>query len=175
MIYVTHDQIEALTLADRIAVMRKGVIEQFATPHEIYHRPANTFIAGFIGSPTMNFLKGRLEGDGGAVRFAGEGGVRFDVSTHPGIAAHAGKPVILGIRPEHIALGAADGQVHGGRAEVKVVEPMGADTVIWIDFAGDLRAMRIAGDPPVAAGDTVAFHFPPERVSFFEAESGVRL
>jgi multiple sugar transport system ATP-binding protein len=155
--------------------MRKGVIEQFATPHEIYHRPANTFIAGFIGSPTMNFLKGRLEGDGGAVRFAGEGGVRFDVSTHPGIAAHAGKPVILGIRPEHIALGAADGQVHGGRAEVKVVEPMGADTVIWIDFAGDLRAMRIAGDPPVAAGDTVAFHFPLERVSFFEAESGVRL
>ncbi len=176
MIYVTHDQIEALTLADRIAVMRKGVIEQFATPHEIYHRPANTFIAGFIGSPTMNFLKGALERTGDTLTFIGTAEARFDVSSHANIASHAGKPVILGIRPEHMVLGpATDTRMHTGRATVKVVEPMGADTVVWVDFGGDLRGMRIAGDPTVAPGDTVDFHFPPERVSFFEAENGVRI
>ncbi len=176
MIYVTHDQIEALTLADRIAVMRKGVIEQFSTPHEIYHRPANTFIAGFIGSPTMNFIEGKLKETGSSRTFAGTDGLSFDVSRHPELAGSGGRDVILGIRPEHMVLGeSADPATYRAKGKVSVVEPMGADTVIWVDFAGGMRAIRMSGDPTVSAGDSVDFHFPPGRVSFFDQQSGQRI
>ena len=103
MIYVTHDQIEALTLADRIAVMHAGVIQQLDTPHNIYHRPANRFVAGFVGSPTMNFRTGRIAESGGPV-FESEG-IRIPLSDYPWInGSPTGQEVELGVRPEHIAI-----------------------------------------------------------------------
>ena len=135
MIYVTHDQIEALTLADRIAVMHAGVIQQLDTPHNIYHRPANRFVAGFVGSPTMNFRAGRVGDSGGA----GLRGARACACRSPAIAGSTdrqpGSEVELGVRPEHIAIGGRDG-APPHEAEVELVEPMGAETLVWCRIAG---------------------------------------
>ncbi|PZO80871.1 MAG: ABC transporter ATP-binding protein [Mesorhizobium amorphae] len=176
MIYVTHDQIEAMTLADRIAVMKGGVIQQLDAPQAIYNRPANRFVAGFLGSPGMNFLDGRIEGSGeGAVFQAGEvaiplGGYRFE----GGAAAVLGGPATLGIRPEHIALGDLPAPF---RAEVKVdvVEPMGSDTLVWVKLGGHNMSVRAATEGAPRVGDWVTLGFDPARVSLFDAASGERL
>ena len=133
MIYVTHDQIEALTLADRIAVMKGGIIQQLDDPLTIYNRPKNLFVAGFIGSPSMNFLNGRIEDTplGSAV---GLGDLSLPID---GYAAdtriEVGQDVILGVRPEHIAIG-GNGSSGAGSidATVDLEEPMGADSLIWV-------------------------------------------
>ncbi|WP_448954047.1 ABC transporter ATP-binding protein [Labrys neptuniae] len=174
MIYVTHDQIEALTLADRIAVMKGGVIQQFASPLEIYHKPANQFVAGFIGSPGMNFIEGQLAGSPGSWRFEAEG-ERIDLgayafATQPG----AGKAV-LGVRPEHIDLGPAPSGRHSARGRIDIVEPMGAETVLWSSFAGKPVTLRVDGDNENGPGDTIDFHFDVARASLFDAQSGERL
>ena len=174
MIYVTHDQIEALTLADRIAVMKGGVIQQLASPHDIYHTPANLFVAGFIGSPGMNFIAGKLRAaqgvfcdyDGGSVDMA-----RYKFSAPP----VNGASVTLGVRPEHIALGATPAGAHGARDSVTIVEPMGAETILWTNFAGKTATIRVDGDSTVKVGDAIGFSFDPARASLFDAESGDRL
>src|SRR5690606_31961164 len=131
-VYVTHDQIEAMTMADRIVVMHDGVVEQAGTPLEIYDRPANVFVAAFIGSPAMNLLPGRLAEDASAVELAG--GARRALAQRA--TAPAGTEVQVGVRPEHLEL---NGQ--GLNCEVVVVEPTGADTqVIARCAAGDLVA-----------------------------------
>src|SRR5271166_123054 len=106
MIYVTHDQVEALTLADRIAVMKGGVIQQFASPHEIYHRPANLFVAGFIGSPAMNMIDGTLAQRAGKWMFDYAGGA-VDMMRYPFVSKPVAGSAILGVRPEHIDVGSA--------------------------------------------------------------------
>ena len=123
-VYVTHDQIEAMTMADRIVVMQHGVVEQLGAPLELYDRPANRFVAGFIGSPAMNFIDGRL--DGGAVALAG--GDRVGV---PQGTAGGTRDVVYGIRPEHLDLCAA-GEAGGFDAEVVVVEPTGSETQVFV-------------------------------------------
>src|SRR5208337_1869304 len=127
-IYVTHDQIEAMTMADKIVVMRDGVVEQIGDPLSLYDRPNNTFVAGFIGSPAMNLVPGtaRLNGDGGRVEF--DGGVTLPLPT--GARAADGQAVLYGIRPEHCLLADAAGLP----AEVVVVEPTGADTQLYCRF-----------------------------------------
>jgi len=137
MIYVTHDQIEALTLADRIAIMKDGLIQQLDTPHSIYNEPTNRFVAGFIGSPGMNFLEGALERETSG-REDGEwifvnSDLRIPLNGRSFMQTpEAGQPVEIGIRPEHIVIGeAADQQSASFTAVTELVEPMGADTVIW--------------------------------------------
>lgn len=117
-VYVTHDQIEAMTMADKIVVMNEGKVEQIGPPLELYDRPRNRFVAGFIGSPAMNFLTGRLAGDGGG--FEAEGGVRLAIA--PSTRLSPGHPLVVGVRPEHLHLAEK-----GIAAEVVVVEPTGSE------------------------------------------------
>jgi multiple sugar transport system ATP-binding protein len=172
MIYVTHDQIEALTLADRIAVMHNGVIQQLDTPHNIYHRPANRFVAGFVGSPTMNFRTGRIVDSGGPT-FEAEG-IKVPLQEFSWANGSAiGKEVELGVRPEHIVIGNQLKVRH--EAEVELVEPMGAETVIWCRVAGQPLSVRVDGDSTIAAGERLPIAFPVERINIFDAQTGLRL
>ncbi|MGR9208460.1 ABC transporter ATP-binding protein (plasmid) [Rhizobium leguminosarum] len=174
MIYVTHDQVEALTLADRIAIMRDGVIQQLASPAEIYRRPANLFVAGFIGAPAMNFIEGRIErGDGAAPVFLGNG-LSIDLSSYSFRAVVAEGPATLGFRPEHLVLdGAASGlPIIPGR--VAVVEPMGSDAVVWFDWADQSLSLRLMGDVTLEPGDAMAPGLDIAKASLFGAD-GSRL
>lgn len=135
ILYVTHDQVEAMTLADRIVILRGGVIEQIGTPDQIYNSPANVFVGGFIGAPAMNFLRCRV--DGAQARC---GGQVIDLSRIPAANGLQGN-VILGLRPEHLTAGQGAGIDLSGT--VQVVEPLGADTLVHVDLGGDLITARL--------------------------------
>ena len=172
MIYVTHDQVEAMTLATRIAVMRGGVIQQIGAPAEVYARPANLFVAGFLGSPGMNFLEGQIErGANGLLLRSGE--IEIDVSRYAFVHEPAvGTKIVAGVRPEdlHVALGDAK-----YRGTVSLIEPMGNHHVVWIDYAGKTLS-SIAGDTESAQLDaSVGFVIDPRNISLFDEASGQRL
>ncbi len=171
MIYVTHDQIEAMTLADRIAVMRGGVIQQFASPKEIYNRPVNLFVAGFIGSPGMNFLDGEIA-DGS---FATDD-VHIPLSRYEAIATPAsGTKVTFGIRPEHVALNSGADWPFSARVKVDVVEPMGSDSLVWTKLGRHNVAVRVPTERMPSTGDMVEIGFDPMRASLFDAAEGLRI
>jgi multiple sugar transport system ATP-binding protein len=172
MIYVTHDQIEAMTLADRIAVMKDQRIQQLGSPLDIYYRPANRFVAGFVGSPRMNFVEGRLEqaGDGPAFVVADRrlplDGYEFRVPPEPD------RPVTLGIRPEHITL---DGAGNWDGFTVELVEPLGADSLVWCTDGGLSVEVRTAGERAIRPGTPMSLGIDPRRISLFSADGGARL
>jgi multiple sugar transport system ATP-binding protein len=172
MIYVTHDQIEAMTLADRIVVMKEQKIQQIGSPDEIYRRPANLYVAGFVGSPQMNFIKGRIESNGTGPEFiAGKrrlplAGYQFASKPAPGQNA------VLGVRPEHLDIVTA-GTWPG--FTIDIVEPMGADTVLWCSDGEGSIQVRTSGSKRVARGDALALGVDPTQVSLFAAETGDRL
>jgi multiple sugar transport system ATP-binding protein len=173
MIYVTHDQIEALTLADRIAVMQGGVIQQLDTPKKIYREPVNRFVASFVGSPAMNFIPGRIARDGQASFIAGDS--RFSLNGYGFRKPPTDAPAVLGIRPEHIEV-TASGDPAAAPARVEMVEPMGADSLIWCRLAdGTAFSVRHDADAQVRDGDTLPVRFAPEMLSLFDAGSGQRL
>ncbi|OCC04091.1 sugar ABC transporter ATP-binding protein [Labrys sp. WJW] len=165
-IYVTHDQIEAMTMADRIVVLHDGIIEQIGSPLQLYDRPANLFVAGFIGSPAMNFIKGRLE-TSPAPRFVTDDGVELPVPAVP--AGSEGRRVVYGIRPEHFSLGGSL------QARITVVEPTGAETQVF----AQLGAQKILGvfreRVGAGSGETLALQPDLAAVHLFDAESGLRL
>ena len=170
MIYVTHDQIEALTLADRIAVMRSGLVQQLASPDEIYNRPVNKYVAGFIGSPEINFLDGLLER---TVFHTGD--VAMDVSRYP-FAKQPGGPAWFGVRPEAVLTGdAAKALPVHMDSVVEIVEPMGADTLVWTTVAGQDFRLRMEGQAKVAPGDALHIGFDPIRASMFDKGTEERL
>ena len=175
MIYVTHDQIEAMTLADRIAVMKGGVIQQLDEPQAIYNRPVNRFVAGFIGSPSMNFLEGALESRDGSQIFVADG-LDVPVSTYAfdGRGFRPG-PAVLGIRPEHVGLNTGSGWPFSAGAAVDVVEPMGSDTLVWSKLGRQDMAVRVTSERAPRAGQQVTLGFDPLRASIFDADSGDRL
>lgn len=166
MIYVTHDQVEAMTLASRIVVMRAGEVQQVGTPAEVYERPANLFVAGFLGAPAMNFIDGEIDADG---MFAA-GGLRLALGAAPGGARRA----VLGVRPEHIALapGATGAEAQQGR--VTLVEPMGAHRVVWLDYGGKQLSCIVAGGRAIAPDDMVSFTIEAQRACLFDPDSGKR-
>ncbi|MDQ1195713.1 ABC transporter ATP-binding protein [Agrobacterium sp. SORGH_AS 787] len=175
MIYVTHDQIEALTLADRIAIMKAGVIQQLDDPVSIYNRPKNLFVAGFIGSPSMNFLRGELVEKDGKVVFT-TNGVSFSLDGYEALAPlSAGRPVVLGVRPEHIRVDAdiTGGEVH--EAVVDIEEPMGADNLIWLKHAGHTISVRVGGHRRFAPGTRVKLGFDMTMASLFDAGTEDRI
>ena len=174
MIYVTHDQVEAMTLADRIAVMRFGKIQQIDTPAMVYGKPNNVFVAGFLGSPSMNFIKGKMAVAGGRTSVqAGE--FALDVSAYPFLAApqHA-QEVILGIRPEHIQLvgESVAGTVPG---KVKLVEPMGAHQIIWVDCQGQTMSIHTESSTHYHVGDALNLSVDSARASIFHSDGESRL
>ena len=168
-VYVTHDQVEAMTMADRIVVLKDGVVEQIGAPLELYDRPANAFVAGFIGSPAMNFLRGRLDLDGGAPGVVTDDGVRLPLAGRPA-AAH-GSRVVYGARPEHFDL------VDGGElsAEVLVVEPTGSETQLAVRVGSQQLVAAFRDRVGARVGDRLALRPQVGRTHLFDEASGLRL
>ncbi|MGH7003462.1 MAG: ABC transporter ATP-binding protein, partial [Alphaproteobacteria bacterium] len=163
-VYVTHDQIEAMTMADKIVVMHDGLVEQIGTPLDLYDRPDNLFVAGFIGSPAMNFFKGRVDG----ARFLAEGGVALPLAD--GAKTGAGGHATYGIRPEHFRV--AD---DGIQAKIRVIEPTGSETQVVVECGGqDIVCVfreRIAGLP----GEILRIAPDAALAHLFDASSGRRI
>lgn len=169
MIYVTHDQIEALTLADRIAVMKGGIIQQLADPRTIYNKPSNLFVAGFIGSPAMSFLDGSMSGG----TFSA-GDVSISLEGYDGDASGDLSGVKLGLRPEHINVSAtaSPGSVP---AIVDVEEPMGSDSLLWVSVAGQPVSVRIDPEVRHARGSEVHLSLDIAKSSLFDTGTEQRL
>jgi multiple sugar transport system ATP-binding protein len=168
MVYVTHDQVEAMTLATRIVVMQGGRIQQIGTPCEVYERPANRFVAGFLGSPSMNFVDGLLEGEADVPRRFRAGALALKLA--PGCVPPPGA-VTLAVRPEDIHLG-QDGPL---QATVTLVEPMGNHQVVWLDCGGQGLSSIVHDQRPLATGQAVRFDIDAARVSLFDPVAGTRL
>ena len=172
MVYVTHDQIEALTLADRIAVMKGGVIQQLAAPLEIYNRPSNLFVAGFIGSPSMNFLKGRTIDGGKAFQF---GGTKIDLAGYDGGAVLERDDAILGVRPEHITVSTTPLAGPSIPAEVEIDEHLGADSLLWLKAEGANMSVRVPVEGRLPAGTKVHLGLDIPKASLFDAKTEQRI
>ena len=172
IVYVTHDQIEAMTMATRIAVMDGGVIQQFGAPDEIYERPANLFVAGFIGTPAMNVLDGSLVTDEGSQKVRLTDGTEFSLKGYDFGDPPVAGAVKLGLRPEHFTL---DGDLL--HLPLVSAERTGSDATLFLDAGGRLMAVRT--DPTTArdikAGDIVSLGFPPDKANVFDAATGRRL
>ncbi len=167
-LYVTHDQIEAMTMADRIVVLHRGLVEQVGSPLELYDRPANRFVAGFIGSPAMNFLSGTLEaGTGGVV--ANVNGWQLPIAV-PGL--EAGRAVTVGIRPEHFEVTECDSSV---RASVQVVEPTGSETYVHASVAGHPITCVTRTRLDVRPGESIPLTARMGCIHLFDRESGARI
>jgi multiple sugar transport system ATP-binding protein len=173
MIYVTHDQIEAMTLGDRIAVMNEGVIQQLAPPLELYDRPANQFVAGFLGTPPMNFVSGRVEEDGGALHF-NEGSARIQLRpwAKQAMEALSGREAVFGVRPEDILLGSGSGSV---RAKVNVVEPLGDEMIVYVATDYHDLICKVPARHSVAVDDVVDLDFEIDKTHLFDPESGANV
>ncbi|TPK43293.1 ABC transporter ATP-binding protein [Mesorhizobium sp. B2-5-4] len=175
MIYVTHDQIEAMTLADRIAVMKGGVIQQLDAPQTIYNRPVNRFVAGFLGSPAMNFVEGQLETGTTAVFKTGDLNIPLDRYSFDGTGDKSG-PCVFGIRPEHVVFGeVANSMPFATDAAVEIVEPMGSDTLVWTKLGGRIFSFRVEAEKTLRNGDPIRIGFDPARASLFDTPSGNRM
>jgi multiple sugar transport system ATP-binding protein len=164
-VYVTHDQIEAMTMADKIVVMHDGLVEQIGAPLDLYDRPENLFVAGFIGSPAMNFLPGRIDRSAG---FEARGGVRLPLAAPPN--GHDGRPVVYGIRPEHFAL-----SEDGSEAEVQVVEPTGSEIQVVAKLGGESIIAVFRERHQFRPGDKVRLKPDPRLVHLFDEATGKRL
>jgi multiple sugar transport system ATP-binding protein len=164
-VYVTHDQIEAMTMADRIVVMHDGHVEQIGTPLELYDRPANLFVAGFIGSPAMNMVRGTLS----AGAFTATDGTRIDLGPSAG-SGTSSREVVLGIRPEHFVLSA-----DGYKAEILAVEPTGAETQVLTRFAGGLVMIALRERVSALPGESLTISPVIESLHLFDAATGLRI
>jgi multiple sugar transport system ATP-binding protein len=169
VVYVTHDQVEAMTLADRIVVMNRGVIEQVGSPAELYDRPANLFVAGFIGSPAMNFISGDVRASGEGAMVATPDGQAFPLP--PGLGAAPGQALTIGVRPEHLALA----ETSSVRLQVDIVEPTGDETNLYGRVGDELVCVRLHQRVATRPGQLVALAWPLERLHVFETASGTRL
>ncbi len=166
VVYVTHDQAEAMTMSDRVAIFNKGIVQQVGAPLELYNKPINKFVAGFLGSPPMNFLEGEIA----------EGQVRGDgyAFALPAWASTVGRgaPVTLGMRPEDITLRNESGPV---AASISLVEPMGSSTIVYTRIGANLVAIETGKDTDLGVGSTVSLAIDPHRLHLFDAATGQSL
>jgi len=169
-VYVTHDQVEAMTMADRIVVMSNGNVEQIGAPLDIYDNPANTFVASFIGSPGINLVNGEVRRSGDAFSVVTEDGVPLPAPADT--AVKDGDPVIYGIRPEHIAIGNVAG---GFQANVDLIEPTGAETLVFSRLGGVELCARSNERFNFKLGERVGFSPNVEQVLLFNAADGKRI
>ena len=165
-LYVTHDQVEAMTLGDRLLVLHKGVPVQLATPMQVFERPADVYVAGFIGAPSMNLLDATLSHDGSAARIQGGSLIPFTDGRRPGAD---GRRLIVGIRPEHVRIDPG-----GLEVSIDLVEPLGSETVLIGRLAtGELLSVKVPGTPPTTEAIRVLLH--GDSLHVFDAETGLRL
>ena len=168
-IYVTHDQIEAMTMADKIVVMRNGYIEQAGSPLEVYDHPRNLFVAGFIGSPSMNLIAGTVRADAGGLRVETDDGVALPLPA--GSPGDAGRPVYYGVRPDHLTVAGAD----GFDATVDVVEPTGADTLVFARAGNQKFCGAFSERYSFKPGEHITLKPRLDCVHLFDAKSGINL
>lgn len=169
-VYVTHDQIEAMTMADRIVVMNEGLVEQVGTPLELYDRPANLFVADFIGSPSMNFIKGTLRREGDSAFVLAADGTQLALPKD--VQGIDGQKVIYGVRPEHLVLAEGDA---GVEVAIEVIEPTGANIEVFVSLAGK-RVCAVFGERhPFKPGEKIRLSSDVQKVHLFDAETGKRL
>ncbi|HUS97230.1 MAG TPA: TOBE domain-containing protein, partial [Hyphomicrobiaceae bacterium] len=169
-IYVTHDQVEAMTMADRLVVMNHGVAEHIGTPRDVYQRPATKFVAGFIGSPSMNFVIANYDEASKTIRALGA-----ELQVPAGTQLPANRRIEVGLRPEHLRIDSDHGPIH---LEVEAVEHLGVDTIIYGRTAAhepEPIAVRVEGDYRIAAGETIRLNFEPDAIHLFDADNGLRL
>ncbi|EJT06265.1 sn-glycerol-3-phosphate ABC transporter ATP-binding protein UgpC [Rhizobium sp. CCGE 510] len=166
-VYVTHDQIEAMTMADKIVVMHDGVVEQIGTPLELYDKPANLFVGGFIGSPAMNMIKGRLDPED-AHQFVAANGTRLPVANPP--ASAVGRELVYGLRPEYISL-----DPNGVPAEIVVIEPTGYETHLNVRLGGSDVSCVFRERVNARPGEAIRVAIDASHVHLFDAEGGQRL
>ena len=166
MVYVTHDQVEAMTLASRIVVMKSGVIQQIGTPTEVYERPTNLFVAGFLGAPSINLVPATVSLKGDAAQLDGALPVRL-----PAAGLRDGQAVVLGLRPEHVTL--ADAGAYSG--VVELVEPMGNHQVVWLQCGGQTLSALVHDGRQVEAGATLRFDVQLGQLSVFDQASEQRV
>jgi len=172
MIYVTHDQVEAMTMGDRIVVLKDGLIQQIGTPLGLYNNPVNRFVAGFIGSPPMNFMKVGLKDQGGRL-MADEGSFQLELTPKMAeeLRSYVGKDVIMGVRPEDL-LYSETAQPHNNIAtKVEVIEPLGAEIHLWVSTKGNQLVARVAPRFIFHVGDTANLHPDLAKVHFFDLET----
>jgi multiple sugar transport system ATP-binding protein len=184
IVYVTHDQIEAMTLADRIAIMKDGMVQQFDTPHGVYATPANRFVAGFIGSPSMNFLPVSLAKAGPdqvTCNLTNDAGQSFELPLKTQAASGSlseGQELIMGLRPENITTtpissnGSGLAQVE---CQVKVVEPTGPDTLVYVGLNGKDVVCRVPPDEVMRPNQSLPLYIEQAKAHFFDPQSGQRL
>lgn len=173
IVYVTHDQVEAMTLGDRIAVMKDGLVQQFGSPQDIYDRPDNMFVAGFIGSPAMNFLPGQVVSHGAGLAFVLEHAGVTQLLPLPALAqVSAGDHVMLGLRPEHVT--DADGALQV-EAMIELTEPTGPDTLVFARFNGVRITCRTHPRAAARAGHMLRLCFDMDKALLFDAQTQRRL
>ncbi len=172
-IFVTHDQEEAMVLSDRIAILRDGTLQQYATPDDTYNAPVNAFVAGFIGNPRMNFLQGILSSSNGHVRLdTGEIGIEVPGEQARGLVG-TGSRATIGVRPEHVTVTAP--RPGATLAKVELIEPVGPVTYLDLSLGSDSLRASVTGSQRYTIGEEVAVAFQPESIHFFDTTSGTRL
>ncbi|ABM56580.1 ABC transporter ATP-binding protein [Verminephrobacter eiseniae] len=169
MVFVTHDQVEAMTMADRIVVLKAGVVQQFGTPEEVYQWPANQFVAGFIGAPSMNFFDVQIEGR--QLRMAE--GLLLALPPRCGTVAGPAGPAVLGVRPEHLRV--LPGDAPGLRVQISVVEPLGSDTLVYFERAGQRHMVRVAPELRLRPGERITLDLAIDKCHLFDKSSGAAL
>lgn len=182
IVYVTHDQIEAMTLATKIAVLKDGILQQVGTPAEIYNRPANMFVADFMGSPSMNLMPARIENldDQLTVQIkSGDASISLPAPQNNGLTNHTGRDVIFGIRPEALTdpegADRTGGQLAEATCTIEVVEPAGSDTFAVTHLGGKEVTARLRADAAIKAGDQTPLAFNMAKTVFFDPESEQRI
>ena len=171
-VYVTHDQVEALTLGTRVAVMKGGIIQQLADPETIYERPANMFVAGFIGSPTMNFLKGTLEASGGGLQLRHAAGALPLHDTRQALSGFVGREIVAGIRPETLSAAPGPATLAG---TVDVIEPTGPDTMVILNVGGQMLTARLGPKDRPASGAPLSLSVDTSAINLFDPATGNRV
>ncbi|MBI1785301.1 ABC transporter ATP-binding protein [Candidatus Sumerlaeota bacterium] len=176
MIYVTHDQVEAMTMGDRIVVMNDGRVQQMDQPKTIYDKPKNKFVAGFIGSPPMNFIRGERRGSGEAMRF-GAGNLEFPISPahRASLEKHGAKEVILGLRPEDFSEHAAGETMAEVTAEIENIEPLGAEAIFYLNTGAGGLIVRLQPDAQGKIGETKRLYPNLSKAHFFDAKTEERI
>ncbi|MDR1932992.1 MAG: sn-glycerol-3-phosphate ABC transporter ATP-binding protein UgpC [Spirochaetales bacterium] len=177
MIYVTHDQVEAMTMGDRIVVMKDGVIQQIGGPLHLYNHPENLFVAGFIGSPPMNFFPATVIEESGGLLEADEGGFRIGVPASAAalLKSREGQNIVFGIRPEDLVLAEKEEDLKTFRAVIRVVEPLGSEIHLYAKTGEQSLIARVPPHRSFKVGETVSFSPNPDKLIFFDPETGKSL